>query len=101
MVKSKPDTSLVNQLRIGSVVHEDMRTELKCMRLTTNMIWYVQYLGHSKKICNLYNKKSPSLSTFSLSMFSDMMSLGELQISFPSLKIHLMTSYPETLRVKS
>jgi hypothetical protein len=30
MVKSKPDTSLVNQLRLGSVVHEDMRTELKC-----------------------------------------------------------------------
>ena len=32
-----------------------------------------------------------------------MMSLGELQISFPLFfvpKIHLMTSYPETLTVK-
>ena len=47
--------------------------------------------------------KIPSGSTFSLSKFADMMSLGELQTSFPLFfvpQIHLMTSYPQTLTVK-
>jgi hypothetical protein len=60
----------------------------------------INNMGRSKKKCVIcfYNKKNPIWSTFSLSNFADMMSLGELQIRFPLFfipKIHLMTSYLE------
>jgi hypothetical protein len=56
-----------------------------------------------RNVIYLYNKEFHLDQLFHWSKFPDMMSLGELQISFPLFfvpKIHLMTSYPETLTVK-
>ena len=63
-------------------------------------IWVIR----RRNVMYLYNKKLYFDQLFHCQSFRIcMMSLGELQISFPlffSPKIHLMTSYPETSTVK-
>ena len=53
------------------------------MRLTTNIIFGICniWVIRRRNVIYLYNKKIPSSSTFSLSIFPDIMSLGEMQIT--------------------